>query len=86
MPIKEKSTESLIKEHQKYQKQCEIRIATGKKLLITCLIISALLLIYSIQFWKICVGLLVFVSAHLCFEYWGYKKHEKAINQLSTNK
>ena len=83
MPRKERSTESKIKEHKKYRKQCEVRIATSKKLILFIIFVAAILTWFIFEFWKIGVGIVLLSIGSLIIEMWAYRKHDKAIYELS---
>ncbi len=85
MPKKERSIVSKINEHKKYRKQCEVRVASGKKLVIFSIVIAIALVLYKIDFWLIGVGLVAFSAGITLIEFWGYKKHDKAITVLTQN-
>ena len=85
MPRKDSSIESKVKEHEKYRRQCDVRITSGKKLIAFSIALAALLTWCSFGFWKIGAGIVVISIGNTLLEYWGYKKHDKAIKQLSQN-
>ncbi len=85
MARKDSSIESKVKEHEKYRRQCEVRITSGKKLVAVSFAIAALLTWYSFGFWKIGAGIIAISIGSTLLEYWSYKKHDKAIKQLSQN-
>lgn len=82
MPGKEKSIEAQIKEHEKYLKQCQVRVKSGSKLLAFILLAALLLTWYKFELWKIGVGFILLFTLSLLLEFWGFNKHRKAIEQL----
>ena len=78
-----RSLESKIKEHQKYRSQCQIRIRSGIRLLLICLIPGLLLLLYKAAIWRLVLIVLVFISGSTLLEVWGYRKHHKALAELT---
>ncbi|WP_406610965.1 hypothetical protein [Agarivorans sp. JK6] len=85
VPRKEESLASRIKEHQKFRKQSEARVTSGKKLLMVILVLSCLLTWYAYEFWKLGLGLAVISSGSTLIEYWSYKKHDRALSELSKH-
>ncbi len=77
------SLESKIKEHQKYRSQCQIRIRSGIRLLLICLILGLLLLLYKAALWKWVLVVLVIIGGSTLLEVWGYRKHHKALAELA---
>ena len=74
-----RSLESKIKEHQKYRSQCQVRIRSGIRLLLICLILGLLLLLYKAALWKWVLVVLVIIGGSTLLEVWGYRKHHKAL-------
>ena len=85
MPRKERSIESRIKEHQKYRRQCEVRIASGKKLILITVTATLIMVWYKPSLWPIGVGIVAISAGSTLLEVWGYRKHDKAISKLSQN-
>jgi len=77
-----RSLESKIKEHQKYRSQCQVRIRSGIRLLLICLVLEILLLLYTAQMWRLVLVVLVIISGSTLLEVWGYRKHNKALAEL----
>ena len=78
-----RSLESKIKEHQKYRSQCQVRIRSGIRLLLICLVLEILLLLYTAQMWRLVLVVLVIISGSTLLEVWGYRKHHKALAELT---
>ena len=78
-----RSLESKIKEHQKYRSQCQVRIRSGIRLLLICLVLEILLLLYTAEIWKWVLVVLVIISGSTLLEVWGYRKHHKALAELT---
>ena len=79
----EQSLESKIKEHQKYRNQCQVRVRSGIRLLLICLVLEILLLLYTAQMWRLVLVVLVIISGSTLLEVWGYRKHHKALTELT---
>ena len=79
----ERSLESKIKEHQKYRSQCQVRIRSGIRLLLICLVLEILLLLYTADIWRLMLIVLVIISGRTLLEVWGYRKHHKALAELT---
>jgi hypothetical protein len=62
-----------------------VRIASGKKLILISFVVAALLTWYEFSFWKFGVGLLTISAFSTILEFWGYKKHDRAIAELSNH-
>lgn len=77
------SLESKIKEHQKYRSQCQVSIRSGIRLLLICLIPGLLLLVYKAAIWKWVLVVLVIIGGPTLLEVWGYRKHHKALTELT---
>ena len=77
------SLESRINEHQKYRSQCQVRIRSGIRLLLICLVLEILLLLYTAEIWKWVLVVLVIISGSTLLEVWGYRKHHKALAELT---
>ena len=80
------SLESKIKEHQKYRSQCQVRIRSGIRLLLICLILGLLLLLYKAALWKWVLVVLVIIGGSTLLEVWGYRKHHKALADLAKQR
>ena len=78
-----RSLESKIKEHQKYRSQCQVRIRSGIRLLLICLVLEILLLLYTAQMWRLVLVVMVIISGSTLLEVWGYRKHHKALAELT---
>jgi hypothetical protein len=85
VPRKEPSIESRIKEHKKFRKQCQVRIVTGKKLIIVCILVAILLTWFVFEFWKLGAGIVLLSIGSLMMEIWAHKKHDRAINELTSD-
>ena len=81
-----RSLESKIKEHQKYRSQCQVRIRSGIRLLLICLVLEILLLLYTAQMWRLVLVVLVIISGSTLLEVWGYRKHHKALTELAKQR
>lgn len=77
------SLESKIKEHQKYRRQCQVRIRSGIKLFLICLVLEIVLLLYTAALWKLVLVVLVIIGGSTLLEVWGYRKHHKALAELT---
>ena len=77
------SLESRINEHQKYRSQCQVRIRSGIRLLLICLVLEILLLLYTADIWRLMLIVLVIISGSTLLEVWGYRKHHKALAELT---
>ena len=77
------SLESKIKEHQKYRSQCQVRIRSGIRLLLICLVLEILLLLYTAEIWKWVLVIMVIIGGSTLLEVWGYRKHHKALTELT---
>ena len=73
------SLESRINEHQKYRSQCQVRIRSGIRLLLICLVLEILLLLYTAEIWKWVLVIMVIIGGSTLLEVWGYRKHHKAL-------
>ena len=82
----EQSLESKIKEHQKYRNQCQVRIRSGIRLLLICLVLEILLLLYKAALWKWVLVVLVIIGGSTLLEVWGYRKHHKALAELAKQR
>ena len=78
-----RTLESRINEHQKYRRQCQVRIRSGVRLLLTCLIPGLLLLIYKAAIWKLVLIVMVIIGSSTLLEVWSYRKHHKALAELT---
>ncbi len=78
-----RSLESKIKEHQKYRSQCQVRIRSGIRLLLICLVLEILLLLYTAEIWKWVLVIMVIIGGSTLLEVWGYRKHHKALTELT---
>lgn len=85
VPMNVKSVESRIQEHKKFRRQSEIRVASGKKLILICIAIALALTWYRQGFWLIGLGLVALPTAVTLIEVWSRKKHQNAIAELSKN-
>ena len=81
-----RSLESKIKEHQKYRSQCQIRIRSGIRLLLICLVLEILLLLYTAEIWKWVLVIMVIIGGSTLLEVWGYRKHHKALAELAKQR
>ena len=77
------SLESKIKEHQKYRSQCQVRIRSGIRLLLICLVLEILLLLYTAKMWKWVLVIMAIIGGSTLLEVWGYRKHHKALAELT---
>ena len=77
------SLESKIKEHQKYRSQCQVRIRSGIRLLLICLVLEILLLLYTANMWKWVLVIMAIIGGSTLLEVWGYRKHHKALAELT---
>ena len=77
------SLESKINEHQKYRSQCQVRIRSGIRLLLICLVLEILLLLYTAEIWKWVLVIMVIIGGSTLLEVWGYRKHHKALAELT---
>ena len=82
----ERSLESKIKEHQKYRSQCQVRIRSGIRLLLICLVLEILLLLYTAEIWKWVLVIMVIIGGSTLLEVWGYRKHHKALAELAKQR
>ena len=82
----EQSLESKIKEHQKYRNQCQVRIRSGIRLLLICLVLEILLLLYTAEIWKWVLVIMVIIGGSTLLEVWGYRKHHKALAELAKQR
>ena len=82
----ERSLESNIKEHQKYRSQCQVRIRSGIRLLLICLVLEILLLLYTAEIWKWVLVIMVIIGGSTLLEVWGYRKHHKALADLAKQR
>ena len=80
------SLESNIKEHQKYRSQCQVRIRSGIRLLLICLVLEILLLLYTAEIWKWVLVIMVIIGGSTLLEVWGYRKHHKALAELAKQR
>ena len=80
------SLESKIKEHQKYRSQCQVRIRSGIRLLLICLVLEILLLLYTAEIWKWVLVIMVIIGGSTLLEVWGYRKHHKALAELAKQR
>ena len=78
-----RSLESKIKEHQKYRSQCQVRIRSGIRLLLICLVLEILLLLYTAEIWKWVLVIMAIIGGSTLLEVWGYRKHHKALAELT---
>ena len=78
-----RSLESKIKEHQKYRSQCQVRIRSGTRLLLICLVLEILLLLYTAEIWKWVLVIMAIIGGSTLLEVWGYRKHHKALAELT---
>ena len=81
-----RSLESKIKEHQKYRSQCQVRIRSGIRLLLICLVLEILLLLYTAEIWKWVLVIMVIIGGSTLLEVWGYRKHHKALAELAKQR
>ena len=82
----ERSLESNINEHQKYRSQCQVRIRSGIRLLLICLVLEILLLLYTAEIWKWVLVIMVIIGGSTLLEVWGYRKHHKALADLAKQR
>ena len=80
------SLESRINEHQKYRSQCQVRIRSGIRLLLICLVLEILLLLYTAEIWKWVLVIMVIIGGSTLLEVWGYRKHHKALAELAKQR
>ena len=80
------SLESKIKEHQKYRSQCQVRIRSGTRLLLVCLVLEILLLLYTAEIWRLMLVVLIIIGGSTLLEVWGYRKHHKALTDLAKQR
>ena len=80
------SLESRINEHQKYRSQCQVRIRSGIRLLLICLVLEILLLLYTAEIWKWVLVIMVSIGGSTLLEVWGYRKHHKALADLAKQR
>lgn len=80
------SLESRINEHQKYRSQCQVRIRSGIRLLLICLVLEILLLLYTAEIWKWVLVIMVIIGGSTLLEVWGYRKHHKALADLAKQR
>ena len=80
------SLESNIKEHQKYRSQCQVRVRSGIRLLLICLVLEILLLLYTAEIWKWVLVIMVIIGGSTLLEVWGYRKHHKALAELAKQR
>jgi len=84
MPRIQKSIEAQIAEHERYRRQCKVRIKPSMQLCALALLISGFLLWHEPEQWGLAV---VVAAAPLLFtgmEVWGYFRHDRAIRQLTV--
>ena len=74
-----RSLESRINEHQKYRRQCQVRVCSGLRLILACIILEVFLVFYTTALWKLVLVVLVIISGTTMLEYWSYRKHNKAL-------
>jgi hypothetical protein len=83
MPRAERSLESRNAEHEKYRRQCQVRIKPSLQLVGIGVLLAAALLWWRPIAWLGAVALVLIPSLITALEYWGFVRHDRAIKRLS---
>ena len=80
---RERTIESRVAEHEKFRRQCEVRIKSGLKLCIVGFVLSVLLL-WQTGSWVAAAVVAAFPLLMTGLEVWGFRKHDRALRLLSA--
>ena len=82
MPRKVKSIESRIAKHEKYRRQCKVRIRPCFTLSLFALSFAAFIVWLKPEGWWLAIPLVGFPILFTSLEVFGYYSHDRAIKQL----
>ena len=80
---REMSTQARIAEHEKYRRQCRIRIKPSLQLSAIALFFSALMFWHTPDFWLLPTIITGFPLLFAAMEIWGYYRHDRAVKELT---